>query len=80
MSTSCLRVVVRVSFWTGGLLGLGSGALGVVNLALASGICGAFGTAAGMICAIVTNRVATLELEKLQVEMRGEAIAHAVSL
>lgn len=80
MSTISLRAVVRVSFWAAGLLGIASGFLGVADLALPSGICGAVGAAAGMFGTAATNHMAKLELEEVQKKMRGEAIAYAVSL
>ena len=80
ISIGRLRLVVGVSFWAAGLLGVASGGLGVANLALPSGVCGALAAAAGMLGAAATNRVAKMELEELQSKMRGEAIAFAVSL
>ena len=47
ISIGRLRLVVGVSFWAAGLLGVASGGLGVANLALPSGVCGALAAAGG---------------------------------
>lgn len=76
MSIVKLRITGRISFWAAGLMGAASGVLGVIGLALPSGICGALGAVAGMIGGAAANRMAKLELEAV----RGEAIAFAVAL